>query len=203
MEKSAKGSKNRRIGVLGGSFDPVHSAHIALAEAARRQLGLDEIIFMPARQAALKPSAACASPEQRKKMLEIALESADFPHSISDIEMRRQGISYSIDTVRELLALRPDSEIYWIIGSDHLPKLSKWKDIAEFCKLAKFACARRGGVSADFSDAPDFARIAPVDFRPVELSSTRLRNALKSGAAGDLGLDPKVLEYILKNKLYA
>ena len=100
--------------MLGGSFDPVHNAHIALAEAARRQLGLDEIIFMPARQAALKPSAACASPEQRKKMLEIALESADFPHSISDIEMRRQGISYSIDTVRELLALRPDSEIYWI-----------------------------------------------------------------------------------------
>ena len=63
MEKPAKGPKNRRIGVLGGSFDPVHNAHIALAEAAYRQLGLDEIIFMPARQAALKPSDACASPE--------------------------------------------------------------------------------------------------------------------------------------------
>lgn len=67
MEKPAKGPKNRRIGVLGGSFDPVHNAHIALAEAAYRQLGLDEIIFMPARQAALKPSDACASPEQRAK----------------------------------------------------------------------------------------------------------------------------------------
>ena len=149
MEKPAKGPKNRRIGVLGGSFDPVHNAHIALAEAAYRQLGLDEIIFMPARQAALKPSDACASPEQRAKMLEIALESADFPHSISDIETRRRGISYSIDTVRELLALRPDSEIFWIIGSDHLPKLSKWKDIAEFCKLAKFACARRARLRAN------------------------------------------------------
>ena len=92
MEKPAKGPKNRRIGVLGGSCDPVHNAHIALAEAAYRQLGLDEIIFMPARQAALKPSDACASPEQRAKMLEIALESADFPHSISDIQTRRRGI---------------------------------------------------------------------------------------------------------------
>lgn len=67
MEKPAKGPKNRRIGVLGGSFDPVHNAHIALAEAAYRQLGLDEIIFMPARQAALKPSDACASPRTARK----------------------------------------------------------------------------------------------------------------------------------------
>lgn len=202
MGKSEKILKSRRIGVLGGSFDPVHAAHVALAEAAYRQLGLDEIIFMPARQAALKPSAASASPQQRAEMLEIALESAGFPHSISDIETRREGISYSIDTVRELLALRPDSEIFWIVGSDHLPKLSKWKDIAEFCKLAKFACARRGGVSANLSDAPAFARIEPLDFDPVEISSTGLRGALKSGAAGARGLDPKVLQYILKNKLY-
>ena len=131
-----------RIGILGGSFDPVHNAHISLAESAAKQLGLDLVIFMPARCAALKDGPPSATCQQRVEMLKIALQSVKFPYEISDIEIKRDGISYSIDTVRELIKKYPDAEIYWIIGSDHLQKLSKWRDIGEFCKLAKFACAR-------------------------------------------------------------
>lgn len=201
LKKADSGAKIR-LGILGGSFDPVHTVHVGLARAAYRQLGLDRVVFMPARQAALKTSAVSASPRDRLAMLSLALESADFPHSISEMEIRRSGISYSVDTVREILSAHPNCEIYWIIGSDHLAKMSQWREIEELCRLAKFACARRGGVGADFSDAPKFARIEPIDFEPMELSSTELRAALKNGQTRDLKLDPRVLEYILKHKLY-
>lgn len=202
MGKISDKEKRMRIGILGGSFDPVHNAHISLAESAAKQLGLDLMIFMPARCAALKDGPPAATCQQRVEMLKIALQSVKFPYEISDIEIKRDGISYSIDTVRELIKIYPDAEIYWIIGSDHLQKLSKWRNIEEFCKLAKFACARRGGFAGDFSDAPECARIEPIDFDPVDISSTSLRRKLKNGDTRNLDISPNVLDYILKNKLY-
>ena len=189
MGKISDKEKGMRIGILGGSFDPVHNAHISLAESAAKQLGLDLVIFMPARCAALKDGPPSATCQQRVEMLKIALQSVKFPYEISDIEIKRDGISYSIDTVRELIKKYPDAEIYWIIGSDHLQKLSKWRDIGEFCKLAKFACAK-------------CARIEPIDFDPIDISSTSLRRSLKNGDTRNLDISPNVLDYILKNKLY-
>ena len=199
MGKISDKEKRMRIGILGGSFDPVHNAHISLAESAAKQLGLDLVIFMPAHCAALKDGPPSATCQQRVEMLKIALQSVKFPYEISDIEIKRDGI---IDTVRELIKKYPDAEIYWIIGSDHLQKLSKWRDIGEFCKLAKFACARRGGFAGDFSDAPKCARIEPIDFDPIDISSTSLRRSLKNGDTRNLDISPNVLDYILKNKLY-
>lgn len=202
MKKTFKEQKREKIGILGGSFDPIHSAHIELAKAAYKSLGLDKIIFIPARQAALKDSPVKASGKHRVAMLKIALKKADFAHEINLSEINRTGISYSIDTVREILKNNPDNKIFWIIGSDHLSKISAWKEAETLCKLVTFACAKRGGFDETFACAPKYARLVPIDFNPVELSSTQLRNDLKNAQTANLKLDPEVLQYILKNKLY-
>lgn len=191
-----------RTGILGGSFDPVHNAHLELAKAALEGAGLEEIFFIPAKQAPLRDSPVSAPDADRLAMLRLALKKFHAPHKISLFEMNREGISYSIDTARHLAEKYPHRDFFWIIGSDHLEKLKHWKDIGELANIVSFVCAARPGYEANPADIPQNVRISYISISPMPHSSTQIRENLKNGGDAKFMLDGAVLEHIIKNKLY-
>ena len=195
-------AKRQTLGVMGGSFDPVHLGHIMLARAAVETNTVDEVVFVPAFQAPLRDAPVHSSAQNRLDMLSIALRNFAPPHSISTFEITRGGTSYAIDTVKHLAAENSGKDIIWIVGADHIAKLPKWYEIGELSKIVSFACAAREGFDADTSRLPSFIRLKFFDFAPVPHSSTEIRNALARGARHLNMLDPEVENYILKNKLY-
>ncbi len=203
-----------RTGILGGTFDPVHAAHIALAKAAIKEIGLDEIFFVPAYEAAMKASRAAACAADRLKMLDIAVKNSGMPARIITFELEQKRLCYSVETARYLRENFPEREFFWIIGSDHIAKLPSWRDIGELSKIVRFACAFRPESGSE-NDAKSLAgscsntpcqppKILKIPFEPMPVSSTTLRSALKSGKISDIefALDKDVLNFILSKKLY-
>lgn len=189
---------------MGGSFDPPHKTHIALARAAAESLGLDRVFFIPAFASPLKPAPHSASYADRRAMLELALESFPHPREILDVERDRGGESYSVDTARELASRFPGDVLYWIIGSDQLMNLGLWRDISALARLVRFACASRPGYPfAVPRDVPAHAVVERVEFAESPASSSGLRAALERGDAGSDFIDGSVLKYIKEHKLYA
>ena len=133
-----------KIGFLGGSFDPVHFGHLMAAQDAFEQYRLDRLVLVPAAQAPLKPNDVQSSAEDRLAMLRASVE-WDRRFEISDVELRRGGVSYTIDSARYFRALYPTDQLYWIIGGDQLPKLNLWKEIVELANLVEFIFLERPG----------------------------------------------------------
>ena len=135
-----------KIGFLGGSFDPVHFGHLLAAQDAFEQHGLDRLILVPASQAPLKPAddTPRAPAADRLAMLRAAV-AGDRRFEVSDFELARGGVSYTIDSARHFRGLYPQDELYWIIGGDQLPHLPLWKDIAELARLVEFIFLERPG----------------------------------------------------------
>lgn len=133
-----------KIGILGGSFDPIHMGHLILGENVRDSLKLDKVIFIPTGINPFKGNRNTTSPTQRLEMIKLAIESN--PHfTISTIEIEREGISYTIDTIKSLKGRYKEDDLYFIIGSDIIFQIEKWKDIQQLFKLCKFALVNRPG----------------------------------------------------------
>ncbi|HSH92890.1 MAG TPA: nicotinate (nicotinamide) nucleotide adenylyltransferase, partial [Roseimicrobium sp.] len=133
-----------KLGLFGGSFDPVHEGHVLMAHAALEELSLDRLCFIPAAQSPLKPDAPPASGPVRTAMLRTAL-AGEPRFSIDDQELVRGGISYTIDTVRAFLAASPGVELFYMIGADHVPVLPKWREADQLAKLVEFIVVPRPG----------------------------------------------------------
>lgn len=189
----------RRIGIYGGSFDPVHNAHLLVAQAAVEELALDRLIFVPAARSPFKPDSEPAPAKERLRLLRLAL--AGRPEfSIDEQEIGRGGVSYTIDTVRNLQARHPDAELFYLVGADHIASLPKWKEAAELAKLIQFVVIPRPG-----SPQPGW----PAPFRGVELrgfplgiSSSVIRERVRAGQRIDLLVPVAVAEAITNNRLY-
>lgn len=195
----------RRVGILGGTFDPVHMGHIALAKAAFDACELDEVIFMVAANPAFKQDAQLADAEDRLKMCQIALEGMP-GFWASDLEIRRPGITYTIDTLRELKDAYPEgTELVFIAGEDILDSLHQWKGAEELGELASFAIVSRPGSSHD--DLPKLGNlpltIEFVDADTPDISSTQIRSFLRSGKPTDGLLTDGVRAYIDESGLYS
>lgn len=191
-----------KIGIMGGSFDPPHKAHLEIANAACEALGLYEIFFIPAFTAPLKPNPHIASFDDRLEMLKIALKKFGKKYRILEIEKERGGISYSVDTVKLLREKIKDARFFWIIGTDQLLSLHKWHNIEELATLASFAVAKRGNEKMENHNLPNYAKIEVVPFEPMEVSSTEIRENLKKGNFENDFVDENVLNYIKEKKLY-
>ena len=183
-------NQSKRLGILGGSFDPVHLGHIALAQSAFDDGRVDEIVFVPAAQAPMRDAPVRAASGHRLKMLEIAASKLPFPHSACTFELDRGGISYAVDTVKFLSEKYPQKRLRWILGGDHI------------AKLHGFICARRDGFDADTSKLPPSLHFEFFAFAPLPYSSTEIRARLARGEKNLKMLDPDVESYIFKNKLY-
>jgi nicotinate-nucleotide adenylyltransferase len=190
-----------KIGFLGGSFDPVHFGHLIAAQDAYEQCRLDRLFLVPAAQAPLKPDEVRCSTEDRLAMLHAAVDWDD-RFEVSDYELRKGGISYTIDSARHFRALFPDDQLYWIIGGDQLPRLHLWKDITELVHLVEFIFLERPGHPARAMPEIPGLRLHRCDGHLVEISSTELRARVRRGLSLDYFVPHKAVVHIAENGLY-
>ncbi len=205
-------SLNGRIGILGGSFDPVHTEHVHLASIIQEKYGLDAVVFIPTNQNPLKEHSPSVSASARLTMLEIAL--ADHPgFFVSPIQLRTENLSRTVDLVEHLKQeLPPDrSQLFLILGADCIAELSRWKEPEKLLSLIDIiGCSREGHQTQSsitefdrLTKTPDrnYASLHWAETSLSATSSTEIRKSLKDGHYHD-GLDPKVFAYIKKHDLY-
>jgi len=193
-----------RIGVLGGTFDPPHSGHLALAEAAVKQLELDDLLFIPANRNPLKSLKTSTPAKHRMAMIERLIENQP-QMACTDMEITRGGPSYTVDTLSELQMVRP-GEYWFIMGADALRGLANWKSPARLMKMCRLGVAVRPPLIVadvlvklpeDFKGKVDIIHMPSLD-----ISSSELRNRLHRGQTVDNRISPEVLQYIHTHKLY-
>ncbi len=190
-----------KIGFLGGSFDPVHFGHLLAAQDVYEQYQFDRLILVPAAQAPLKPKEVQSSLEDRLVMLRAAIE-WDKRFEISDVELRRGGVSYTIDSVRHFRAMFPDDELYWIIGGDQLPRINLWKDIEELARIIEFIFLERPGHPAKPTPDVPGLRLHRCDGHLIEISSSELRDRVRRGLSLHYFCPQKVINHIEARQLY-
>jgi len=190
-----------RLGILGGTFDPVHRGHLALAGAARAELGLDRVLFVPAGHPWRKADRPITSAEDRLAMLRLALEGEE-TFEIATLELEREGPSYTADTLEALRRDRPNDELFFILGEDALVDLPSWARPGRILELAVLVVARR--VGAQRKAVEGAARRLPglldravwLKMPLVDVSATEIRERVRRGLAiGDL-VPPSVEAYI-------
>ncbi|MDD5431381.1 MAG: nicotinate-nucleotide adenylyltransferase [Candidatus Omnitrophica bacterium] len=186
-----------KIGILGGTFNPVHLGHLILAEEAREKLELDKVIFVPAFLPPHKDNSNIADAKDRLEMAKLACKGNKF-FFVSDIEIKRNGRSYTIDTIKEFKAKFPDDELYFIIGSDLLKYLDEWKDLSEIIKIVKFIVATRPGYPLE--RIPTY--ITTMDIRAIDVSAFEVRKCIKESKSFRYLVPEAVFDYINKRKLY-
>jgi nicotinate-nucleotide adenylyltransferase len=190
-----------KIGFLGGSFDPVHFGHLLAAQDAYEQCALDRLILVPAAQAPLKPNDVQSSSSARLEMLRSATE-WDARFEISDVELKRGGVSYTIDSARYFREQYPHDQLYWIIGGDQLPQLHLWKDIAELVKLVEFIFLERPGYPVRAYPNIPGLRLLRCDGHLLAISSTELRERARRSRSLDYFVPHKAIVYIRQRGLY-
>lgn len=188
-----------RIGILGGTFNPIHIGHLILAEEALFKLKLDKVIFVPTFIPPHKNVEGGIKPKERLKMVELAIE--DNPRfAVSTFELDSKSKSYSIDTLKEFRRLYgEDAQLFFITGSDLLKDLFSWKDVNEIFKMSKFIVANRPGYPV--TEVPE--EVERVVITPIEVSSEDIRRRLKAGRSIRYLVPEKVREHIGKHGLYA
>lgn len=192
-----------KTGLLGGSFDPVHATHIALADAARSHLELDCVQLIPAGNPWQRAPLTAAS-KHRLAMLELAKGTRNWL-TINPIEIERGGRTYTVDTLR---ALPSDTDYYWIMGTDQLRNFCTWRCWKEIIKHTTLVVATRPGTAPEtpqsLAQHLDMLgrSIVFLPFTPSDISATQIRQQLASGNSVQGSLDPSVLRYIQQYKLY-
>ena len=200
-------SGSTRIGILGGTFDPIHYGHLAIAAEARHAVRRAQVLFVVAAQQPLKARGHVASAAQRLAMVELAC--ADEPAFVpSDIELRRPPPSYTVDTLRELRAILPaQAELWFVLGGDALAELPRWHHAAEIIALARLAAVQRPGTTLDLASI-DAAlpglreRTAVIEGPRLEIASNILRVRHAAGLPLRYQLPDSVIEYVEAQGLY-
>jgi nicotinate-nucleotide adenylyltransferase len=188
-----------KLGLFGGSFDPVHLGHLLVAQAAVEELGLDKVFFIPAAQSPFKPENQIAPAKARLQLLRLAL-AGKTNCEIDGQEIRRGGISFAIETLRDYARRFPKAELFYLIGADNAARLNEWREPAELARLAEFvAIPRPGGAAAAFP--PPFRGRALVGF-PLGISSSQIRARVKAGLPVENLVPPSVADAIYAAKLY-
>ena len=199
-----------KIGIMGGSFNPIHMGHLMMSEYMRASLGLNKVLFIPTGNAPHKHNYAVTG-EERLKMVELAVaDNAYF--DTSDLEVLQTKTTYSVDTISALKEIYPDAEFYFFLGSDILQDLKTWKRFDALAKLTQFAVATRPGDGAITKEAireeirylktTYDADIVLIDTPLLEISSTTLRNRIRQGMSVKYFIPDPVMAYIRKKRFY-
>ena len=207
---SHDGPPSRRIGILGGTFDPPHLGHLLIAETARVALDLESVLFLPAGEPWLKSGQRITPAAHRLRMVELAIaDNPDF--CASDREVRRTGATYTVDTLRELRGAYPDDiDLYFIVGSDVLDQFHRWKEPEGILELSRLVVIERPGGPVDgvatlaerFPEAIKSGAVLPVAGPRVDFSASELRRILAAGRSVRYQVPDPVAEYIQQHQLY-
>ena len=189
----------QRIGLFGGSFDPVHTGHLLLAQAAIEELDLTRLCFILAAQSPFKVGQNFAPAEARLQMLRLALAGRT-NCEVDEQEINRGGVSFAIDTVRDYQRRFPQAELFYLIGADHVANLPKWREAAELAKLAEFAVIPRPGSEA-FTLPPPF-RGRTLNGFTFGVSASQIRARVKAGQTIEHLVPAPVAEAVRNNQLY-
>jgi nicotinate-nucleotide adenylyltransferase len=191
-----------RIGVMGGTFDPVHHGHLVAASEVAWRFGLDEVVFVPTGQPWQKTARAVTAAEHRYLMTVVA--TASNPRfTVSRVDIDRPGLTYTIDTLRDLRAQRgEDVELFFITGADALAQILSWKDAGELFELAHFVGVTRPGHSLSDDGLP-LDRVSLLEVPALAISSTDCRNRVEAGMPVWYLVPDGVVQYIAKHRLYA
>jgi len=195
-----------RIGILGGTFDPPHYGHLALAEAALAQRQLDQVLFAPAGVQPLKQEERSSTPEHRARMVELAI--ADQPRFVlSRADLDRPGPHYTVDLLTIIQQQYPDAALWFIMGEDSLSDLLRWRDPAHVIQLARLAVLRRPGYEPDWAvldrALPDLrAQIDWIDHAELAISASDIRRRVRHGLPIAALVPERVLAYLVAQRLY-
>lgn len=203
-------NKKLRLGVFGGTFNPVHLGHLIAAQDAAEMFDLSRVLFVPCDHPPHKSEHRLASAAHRMSMLEAAL-AGSLLFEVCDLEVRRGGTNYSIDTMRDLTHLYPDADLYFIIGTDSLLELHTWKSIGDLLKLCSFITLTRPGfvVSPDLAGRIQLPAPWPAKLlanlaagHQVDISSSDIRYRVAEGLSITYLTPPAVETYIMEHRLY-
>jgi nicotinate-nucleotide adenylyltransferase len=193
-----------KIGILGGTFNPIHIGHLILAEEAREKLALDKVIFVPTFIPPHKDNVDIAPAAARLRMVRIALAKNSY-FSVSDVEIKRNGRSYTIDTIKDFKKKCPGDEFIFVIGSDLMNYLEGWKDITEIAKLVKIIAATRPGYPLEDIATYALGRLlglSTLPIRAVDISGFEIRKAIHEGKSFRYLVPEAVFEYINNKRIY-
>ena len=200
-----------RVGVFGGTFDPIHYGHLLLAETCREQCALDQVWFLPANVPPHKQKRQLTSAQHRLEMLHLAV-AGHGAFVVSELEIQRGGVSYTVDTLSSILQVEPTAELYLLMGADSLCDLPTWREAARVCQLAiPVVVRRRGTAEPDFGLIGDLVsdqrlqkiRQQEVQMPLFEFSSTEIRQLAAAGQSIRYRTTRAVEMYIQSNGLYA
>lgn len=190
-----------RIGLFGGTFDPPHIGHLFVAYAALEQLGLDRVVLIPARRQPLKSGAEITAPAHRLAMLRL-LVGRDSRLSVDPVELEREGLSYSIDTVRSYRTGRPAAELTFLMGEDSAATLGQWRDPAGIAALARLVVLTRGETAGPGAPLTAGIRVERVATRRIDVSATEVRARVRAGLPLRGFVTEDIAAYIAAHGLY-
>lgn len=190
------GAQRKRIGLMGGTFNPLHNGHLIVAEQVLSQLGLDKIVFLPDNLPPHVDKKEAISAKDRVTMVRLGIaDNENF--ELNTLEVDRGGVSYTYDTIKELQARHPEADYYFIVGGDMVEYLPKWNKIEQLVKMVKFVGVKRTGAKTH-SQYP----ILWVDVPTIDISSTLIRNKIKQGCSIRYLVPDAVAEYLKEEGLY-
>jgi nicotinate-nucleotide adenylyltransferase len=193
-------TRRPRVGVMGGTFDPVHHGHLVAASEVAARLDLDEVVFVPTGRPWLKDRTVVTAPEHRYLMTVIAT-AANPRFTVSRVDIDRPGATYTVDTLTDLGVERPDAELYFITGADAMAKIASWKDVDRMWSMARFVAVTRPGHPLILDGAPEGA-VTEVEVPALSISSTDCRRRAAAGEPVWYLVPDGVVQYIAKHGLY-
>ena len=193
----------RRIGVMGGTFDPIHHGHLVAASEVQSWFDLDEVLFVPTGQPWQKADRK-VSPAEDRYLMSVIATAANPRFNVSRVDIDREGFTYTIDTLRELSAAHPDADLYFITGADAMAQILSWRDHDELFELAHFVSCTRPGHELDESILAGLPaeQITVVEIPALAISSTDCRTRVASGEPVWYLVPDGVVQYIGKHGLY-
>jgi nicotinate-nucleotide adenylyltransferase len=207
------GGKNmKRYGIIGGTFDPIHYAHLYIAYEAKEQLNLDEVIFMPARKQPLKVNNLITDSELRYEMVKAAIEPFN-EFSVSSYEIEKEGLSFTYETLEyfkaKIDAYNKENELFFITGADCLISIEKWKNVEGIFSLSTLVVFSRGGIDEEevlkqkeLIEKKYEGKIIILDLNKLEISSTEIREKISKNKRIDFFVPAKVMDIIYEKGLY-
>tara|TARA_B100000470_G_C19757956_1_gene376914 strand:+ start:671 stop:1291 length:621 start_codon:yes stop_codon:yes gene_type:complete len=196
------------IGIFGGTFDPIHLGHIAVAKYAKTDLNLDKVIFVPAGCPQLKPSLPAASAKHRFEMVKLAIGNKEMFYA-SDIEIKRKGPTFTVDTLKSIKKnYHSKSSLWFIVGSDAFSEFNKWENYQEIMELSNVCVVRRPGESTELEQFGHVKKLVTennvvfINRITPQISSTNVKAIIKDKNKVKRYLSPEVRDYIVRNGLY-